>query len=162
MQLSRVDDKSLLVTYAQVEEGAPSTETTFLRLRNVGKKETSVELVCHLEVGGGSKVVNSRKHLDIINKIATYFSNLIPSEEANKKDGKQFGEDLMLVCKEREDGKTKEEAVKKFVAENASLKGVAGKYPFVEAMLSAIIENKLHRMRKVEGAAKDLKEKEGK
>jgi hypothetical protein len=78
------------------------------------------------------------------------------------REGKQLGEDLMLAVKEREDGKTKEEAVGEFVATNDLLKGVVEKYTFVEAMLAAVIENKLHRMRKVEGAAKDLEKKDGK
>jgi hypothetical protein len=77
-------------------------------------------------------------------------------------EGKQLGEDLMLAVKEREDGRTKEEAVGEFVAKNDLLKGVVEKYAFVEAMLAAVIENKLHRMRKVEGAAKDLEKKDGK
>ncbi|GMI41988.1 hypothetical protein TrCOL_g13772 [Triparma columacea] len=77
-------------------------------------------------------------------------------------EGKQLGEDLMLAVKEREDGKTKEEAVGEFVAKNDLLKGVVEKYTFVEALLAAVIENKLHRMRKVEGAAKDLEKKDGK
>ena len=78
------------------------------------------------------------------------------------REGKQLGDDLMLAVQEREDGRTKEEAVGEFVATNNLLKGAVEKYPFVEAMLAAIIENKLHRMRKVEGAAKDLEKKDGK
>jgi hypothetical protein len=78
------------------------------------------------------------------------------------REGKQLGEDLMLAVQEREDGRTKEEAVGEFVASNDLLKGVVEKYTFVEAMLAAVIENKLHRLRKVEGAAKDLEKKDGK
>ncbi|GMI32054.1 hypothetical protein TrCOL_g9159 [Triparma columacea] len=77
-------------------------------------------------------------------------------------EGKQLGEDLMMAVQEREDGRTEEEAVGEFAATNDLLKGVVEKYAFVEAMLAAIIENKLHRMRKVEGAAKDLEKKDGK
>ena len=43
------------------------------------------------------------------------------------REGKQLGEDLMLAVKEREDGKTKEEAVGGFVATNDLLKGVVEK-----------------------------------
>ena len=68
----------------------------------------------------------------------------------------------MLAVKEREDGRTKEEAVREFVATNDLLKGVVEKHAFVEAMLAAVVKNKLHRMRKVEGAAKNLEEKDGK
>jgi hypothetical protein len=78
------------------------------------------------------------------------------------REGKQLGEDLMLAVQEREDGRTKEETVGEFVATNDLLKGVVEKYAFVEAMLAAVIENKLHRLRKVEGAAKDLEKKDGK
>ncbi|GMI43368.1 hypothetical protein TrCOL_g9829 [Triparma columacea] len=78
------------------------------------------------------------------------------------KIGQLLGEQLLIAVSFRKKGMTKEEAVRLFIGSNYVLGQAVEKYTFVEAMLAAVIENKLNKMRKVEGAAKDLEKKDGK
>jgi hypothetical protein len=56
---------------------------------------------------------------------------------------------------------TKEEAVRSFIGKNYILRQAAEKYAFVTPMLGAVVKNKLCKLRKVEGKAIELGEKEG-
>jgi hypothetical protein len=78
-----------------------------------------------------------------------------------KQIGKLLGEQLLVALSLRKKGMTKEEAVRSFIRKNYVLRQAAGKYAFVTPMLSAVIKNKLCKLRKIEGKAIELGEKEG-
>ena len=75
--------------------------------------------------------------------------------------GKLLGEQLLVALSFRKKGMTKEEAVRSFIRENYVLRQAAENYAFVTPMLGAVIKNKLCKLRKVEGKAVELGEKEG-
>jgi hypothetical protein len=79
-----------------------------------------------------------------------------------KKLGQLLGEQLLVALSFRKKGMTKEEVVRLFIGSKYVLRQAAEKYAFVTPMLCNVVKNELHRMRKVEGAAKDLEKKDGK
>jgi hypothetical protein len=75
--------------------------------------------------------------------------------------GKLLGEQLLVALSFRKKGTTKEEAVGSFIGQNYILRQAAEKYDFVTPMLGAVVKNKLRGLKKVEGKAVELGEKEG-
>ena len=73
-------------------------------------------------------------------------------------DGTAIGEELMERVKERGEGKSKEEAVKDFIQENETLRELTETYGFAEAMLFAVLDNKIYRLMTVQGSAQGLAE----
>ena len=92
------------------------TEKVTIRFTKVRRKETRVEMVIEFDlskkVGSGAVKDCLIRHLAKVTKAAFYFNNLLEGEELKEEDGKVIGEQLMLRVKEREKGKSKEEAVK--------------------------------------------------
>jgi hypothetical protein len=78
-----------------------------------------------------------------------------------KQIGKLLGEQLLVAISFRKKGMTKEEAVRSLIGKNYVLRQAAEKYVFVTPMLGAVVKNKLCKLRKVEGKAMELGEKEG-
>jgi hypothetical protein len=77
------------------------------------------------------------------------------------KIGQLLGEQLLIALSFRKKGMAKEEVVRLFIGSNYVLRQAAEKYAFVTPMLGAIVKNKLCKLRKVEGKAIELGEKEG-
>jgi len=75
--------------------------------------------------------------------------------------GKLLSEQLLVALSFRKKGTTKEEAVRLFIGSNYVLRQAAEKYMFVTPMLGAVVKNKLCKLRKIEGKAVELGEKEG-
>jgi hypothetical protein len=75
--------------------------------------------------------------------------------------GKLLGGQLLVALSFRKKGTTKEEAVRSFIGSNYVLRQAAEKYAFVTPMLGAVVKNKLCKLRKVEGKAAELGEKDG-
>ena len=120
-----------------------ATEKVTIRFTKIGEKETRVEMVSELDLSKkvGSEAVKDclEKYLAKVTKAAFYFNNLLEGEELKEEDGNVVGEQLMLRLKEREKGKSKEEAVKAFIKENKALRDLAEKYTFFDQMLIAIV-----------------------
>jgi hypothetical protein len=77
------------------------------------------------------------------------------------KIGKLLGQQLLVALSFRKKGMTKEEAVRSFIRKNYVLRQAVENYAFVTPMLGAVVKNKLCKLRKVEGKAVELREKEG-
>ena len=91
-----------------------------------------------------------------VNDTAQDYAGLDPNQI-----GKLLGEQLLVALSFRKKGTTKEEAVRSFIRKNYILRQAAEKYMFVTPMLGAVVKNKLCKLRKVEGKAVELGEKEG-
>jgi hypothetical protein len=79
----------------------------------------------------------------------------------SNKIGQLLGEQLLVALSLRKKGMTKEDAVSLFIGSNYILRQAAEKYAFVTPLLVAVVKNKLCKLRKVEGKAIELGEKEG-
>jgi hypothetical protein len=92
----------------------------------------------------------------VVNDTTQDYAGLDPN-----KIGKMLGEQLLVALSFRKKGMTKEEAVRSFIEKNYVLRQAAEKYVFVTSMLGAVVKNKLCTLRKVDGKAVELGEKEG-
>jgi hypothetical protein len=102
--------------------------------------------------GNGGALVSSHA----VNDTTQDYAGLDPN-----KIGKLLGEQLLVAMSFRKKGMTKEEAVRLFIGSNYILRQATEKYSFVTPMLGAVVKNKLCKLRKVEGKAVELGEKEG-
>ena len=75
--------------------------------------------------------------------------------------GQLLGEQLLVALSFRKKGMAKEEAVRSFIGSNYVLRQAAEKYAFVTPMFGAVVKSKLCKLRKVEGKAIELGEKDG-
>jgi hypothetical protein len=124
---------------AEAEGGLAGTLRASIRRASVGLDNRGALIASH--------AVN-----DTIND----YENLDPN-----KIGQLLGEQLLVALSFRKKGMTKEEAVRLSIGSDYVLRQAAEKYAFVTPMLGAVVKNKLCKLRKVEGKAIELGEKEG-
>ena len=77
-------------------------------------------------------------------------------------EAREVGKQLIMSMKEKGKGTTKEEAVKEFIGGNEALSQLVAKHIFIEALICAVVDNKLHKARTVQGSAASLGEEDGK
>jgi hypothetical protein len=124
---------------AEAEGGLAGTLRASLRRASVG-------------LDNGGALVSSQA----VNDTTQDYAGLDPNQI-----GKSLGEQLLVALSLRKKGMIKEEAARSFIGSNYVLRQAAEKYVFVTPMLGAVVKNKLSKLRKVEGKAVDLGEKEG-
>ncbi|GMI41984.1 hypothetical protein TrCOL_g13771 [Triparma columacea] len=155
--LHRINNKTLVITVDHEEfilkrsltssNSGPNT-TLALKFSEVGDKKTKIELMTQVEHRGGSKSMvetSLKRHLEAGNKAAIYFSNLLCSEEAEEKDGKFFGEELMQRVEKIQKKKSKDDAVSAFTNENCALNEVVEKYPWFATVLKHAVLGEVSR-----------------
>ena len=142
-----------------------ASECNVLMFSKVGKKETRVEMVTNLELGGhvSREAVRAslKKHMSTASEAAFYFNNMLKSNEGHEEDGEMLAEQLMYRIKHRAKGVEKGSVVKTFIETNAMLRDSAKKYAFLETMLCAVVKNSLNNTSNVQGRAECLEEKAG-
>jgi hypothetical protein len=163
--LYRADEKTIVIISRPVSEIEEASETTAIRISNVGEKKSSVDLITKIELGKAVSTraakASAKKLLGTATDAAYYFDNLLGSAEAVEEDGRRFGDQLMLRVKEMNVGGSKDEVVKAFIKANIAMKELEKQNRFVGTMLCAIIRNKLRRRATNEGEVGSLEEARG-
>jgi hypothetical protein len=125
---------------AEAEDGLAGALRTSIRRASIGNAD-----------GGGALIASHT-----VNDTTQDYAGLDP-----KQIGQLLGEQLLAALSFRKKGMTKEEAVRSFIGKNYILRLAAEKYAFVTSLLGAVAKNKLYKLRKVEGNAIELQEKDG-
>jgi hypothetical protein len=155
MNLYRADEKTIVIISRPVSEIEEASETTAIRISNVGEKKSSVDLITKIELGKAvsrrAARVSAKKLLGIATDAAYYFDNLLKSTEAEEQDGRRFGEQLMERVKKRNVGDSTVEVARDFIAANRALREITEQHGFMRTMLYAVVMNKLKRRATKEG-----------
>jgi hypothetical protein len=156
LELHRVNNKTLVIT---VKHKGHFTAVGF---SEAGQMKTEVEMVTrHQSLGKAASKKSVIKHLSMATDAAYYFDNLLKSTEAEKEDGRRFGEQLMARVKKRNVGDSKVEVVREFIVANRTLREITEQHGFMRTMLYAVVMNKFKRRATNEGEAKSEEEARG-
>jgi hypothetical protein len=165
MNLYRADEKTIVIISRPVSEIEEASETTAIRISNVGEKKSSVDLITKIELGKAvsrtAARVSTKKLLGIATDAAYYFDNLLGSAEAGEEDGRRFGEQLMEMVKGVKTVENKNSIVRGFIENNLALGELVKQHEFVGTMLCAIVRNKMKRDKAKEGDGQSEKEAQG-
>ena len=156
LALHRINNKALVITVKH--EG----HLTAVRFSEAGQMKTDVEMMTRQE--GLGKVASKQsviEQLSIATDAAYYFDNLLMSTEAEKEDGRRFGEQLMERVKRKNIGDSKVEVVREYIAANRTLREITEQHGFMRSMLCALVMNKLKRRATNEGEDNSEEEARG-
>jgi hypothetical protein len=140
-------------------DGDARKRESMRRSRIDAKAESGLAGALRASIRRGSIGLDSEGTLiasQAVNDTAQDYAGLDPN-----KMGKLLGEQLLVALSFRKKGTTKEVAVRLYIGKNNVLRHAAEKYAFFTPMLGAVIKNKLCKLRKVEGKAIELQEKDG-
>jgi hypothetical protein len=165
MNLYRADEKTIVIISRPVSEIEEASETTAIKISNVGEKKSSVDLITKIELGKAvsrrAARVSAKKLLGTTSDAAYYFDNLLGSAEAVEEDGRRFGEQLMEMLKGVKVVGNKNSIVRKFIEKNLALAELVRKHEFVRTMLCAIVRNKIKRDAAKKGEVENEEEARG-
>jgi hypothetical protein len=146
LKLHRVDNQKLVITVEH--EG----HLTAVRFSEVGQMKTDVEMMTRQEdLGKAASKKSVIEHLGMATDAAYYFDNLLKSTEAEKEDGRRFGEQLMERVNRRNVGDSKVEVVREYIAANRTLRDITEQHGFMRTLLYAVVMNKFKRRATNEG-----------
>ena len=160
---SRASRRDSTLTLAiKTHEG---TELSALKFTKVDSKRTMVTFVCNLELGFtvSSKAAARSliKALFYTTRAASYFINFLASENIHDEDAHMLGEELIWRVNERSKRVKKEDTVKEFISFSSPISELVKKFDWMEAVLVAVVENKLNQIATVDGRAEGLSKEEG-
>ncbi|GMI44361.1 hypothetical protein TrCOL_g431 [Triparma columacea] len=165
MNLYRADEKTIVIISRPVSEIEEASETTAIRISNVGEKKSSVDLITKIELGKAvsrrAARVSAKKLLGTTSDAAYYFDNLLGCAEAVEEDGRRFGEQLMEMVKGEKGVGIKDGIVSDFIENNVALGELVKQHEFVGTMLRAIVRNKMKRDAAKEGGVESENEAHG-